>query len=263
MALRALPGEVTAIVGPSGSGKSTAVQLLAGTLVGYEGDVLLSEMPSGMQDEVLGAMLSSAAPDDSETLKSHQIRDLTAASLTRGISIVSAHSHLFAGTLRDNLLMARADATDNELWQTLEAAHIDDFVRAQSRGLDMPITQDGANLSGGQKQRIAIARVLLRRSAVYIFDEATSSVDADSETLILQTIRALADAGATVLMVTHRMANAADADHVVVFDGGVVVEQGAHDDLMAADGTYAKLFRARKAWNGWDCLVASRRAYRV
>ena len=195
VALRALPGEVTAIVGPSGSGKSTAVQLLAGTLVGYEGDVLLSEMPSGMQDEVLGAMLSSAAPDDSETLKSHQIRDLTAASLTREISIVSAHSHLFAGTLRDNLLMARADATDNELWQTLEAAHIDDFVRAQSRGLDMPITQDGANLSGGQKQRIAIARVLLRRSAVYIFDEATSSVDADSETLILQTIRALADAG--------------------------------------------------------------------
>lgn len=247
VALRALPGEVTAIVGPSGSGKSTAVQLLAGTLVGYEGDVLLSEMPSGMQDEVLDAMLSSAAPDDSETLKSHQIRDLTAASLTREISIVSAHSHLFAGTLRDNLLMARADATDNELWQTLEAAHIDDFVRAQSRGLDMPITQDGANLSGGQKQRIAIARVLLRRSAVYIFDEATSSVDADSETLILQTIRALADAGATVLMVTHRMANAADADHVVVFDGGVVVEQGAHDDLMAADGTYAKLFRAQES----------------
>ena len=247
VALRALPGEVTAIVGPSGSGKSTAVQLLAGTLVGYEGDVLLSEMPSGMQDEVLGAMLSSAAPDDSETLKSHQIRDLTAASLTREISIVSAHSHLFAGTLRDNLLMAQADATDNELWQTLEAAHIDDFVRAQSRGLDMPITQDGANLSGGQKQRIAIARVLLRRSAVYIFDEATSSVDADSETLILQTIRALADAGATVLMVTHRMANAADADHVVVFDGGVVVEQGAHDDLMAADGTYAKLFRAQES----------------
>lgn len=192
-------------------------------------------------------MLSSAAPDDSETLKSHQIRDLTAASLTREISIVSAHSHLFAGTLRDNLLMAQADATDNELWQTLEAAHIDDFVRAQSRGLDMPITQDGANLSGGQKQRIAIARVLLRRSAVYIFDEATSSVDADSETLILQTIRALADAGATVLMVTHRMANAADADHVVVFDGGVVVEQGAHDDLMAADGTYAKLFRAQES----------------
>ena len=247
VALRALPGEVTAIVGPSGSGKSTAVQLLAGTLVGYEGDVLLSEMPSGMRDEVLGAMLSSAAPDDSETLKSHQIRDLTAASLTREISIVSAHSHLFAGTLRDNLLMACADATDNELWQTLEAAHIDDFVRAQARGLDMPITQDGANLSGGQKQRIAIARVLLRRSAVYIFDEATSSVDADSETLILQTIRALADAGATVLMVTHRMANAADADHVVVFDGGVVVEQGAHDDLMAADGTYAKLFRAQES----------------
>ena len=175
VALRALPGEVTAIVGPSGSGKSTAVQLLAGTLVGYEGDVLLSEMPSGMQDEVLGAMLSSAAPDDSETLKSHQIRDLTAASLTREISIVSAHSHLFAGTLRDNLLMAQADATDNELWQTLEAAHIDDFVRAQSRGLDMPITQDGANLSGGQKQRLCIARALLANAKILIFDDSTSA----------------------------------------------------------------------------------------
>ena len=123
-------------------------------------------------------------------------------------------------------------------------------MRAQSRGLAYApthVTGYGANLSGGQKQRIAIARVLLRRSAVYIFDEATSSINADSETLILQTIRALADAGATVLMVTHRMANAADADHVVVFDGGVVVEQGAHDDLMAADGTYAKLFRAQES----------------
>lgn len=216
-----------------------------------------------MQDEVLGAMLSSAAPDDSETLKSHQIRDLTAASLTREISIVSAHSHLFAGTLRDNLLMARADATDNELWQTLEAAHIDDFVRAQSRGLDMPITQDGANLSGGQKQRIAIARVLLRRSAVYIFDEATSSVDADSETLILQTIRALADAGTTVLMVTHRMANAADADHVVVFDGVSSSSRARMTISWPRTARMPSCSGRRKAWNGWDCLVASRRAYRV
>ena len=228
VSFHARPGQVTAIVGPSGSGKSTAVRLLAGTLTGYEGNL-----------DLLG---QSA---DARPARFH-IRDLTAASLTREISIVSAHGHLFAGTLRSNLLMARPDATDDELWQALEAAHIDDFVRAQSQGLDMRIMQDGSNLSGGQKQRVAIARVLLRRSAVYIFDEATSSVDVESETLILRTIRALADEGRTVLMVTHRMANAADADHVVVFDRGSVVEQGAHDGLMAVDGTYAKLFRAQE-----------------
>ncbi|WP_432624129.1 ATP-binding cassette domain-containing protein [Bifidobacterium sp.] len=228
VSFQARPGQVTAIVGPSGSGKSTAVRLLAGTLTGYEGNL-----------DLLG---QSA---DAQPARFH-ICDLTAASLTREISIVSARSHLFAGTLRSNLLMARPDATDDELWQALEAAHIDDFVRAQSQGLDMRIIQDGSNLSGGQKQRVAIARVLLRRSAVYIFDEATSSVDVESETLILRTIRALADEGRTVLMVTHRMANAADADHVVVFDRGSVVEQGAHDELMAVDGMYAKLFRAQE-----------------
>ena len=229
VSFQARPGQVTAIVGPSGSGKSTAVRLLAGTLTGYEGNLNLRGQSS----------------DDVQPARFH-IRDLTASSLTREISIVSAHSHLFAGTLRDNLLMARPDATDDELWQALEAAHIDDFVHAQSQELDMRIMQDGSNLSGGQQQRIAIARVLLRRSAVYIFDEATSSVDVESETLILRTIRALADEGKTVLMVTHRMANAADADHVVVFDRGSVVEQGAHDELMAVDGTYAKLFRAQE-----------------
>ena len=229
VSFQACPGQVTAIVGPSGSGKSTAVRLLAGTLTGYEGNLNLHGQSS----------------DNAQPARFH-IRDLTASSLTREISIVSAHSHLFAGTLRDNLLMARPNATDDELWQALEAAHIDDFVHAQSQELDMRIMQDGSNLSGGQQQRIAIARVLLRRSAVYIFDEATSSVDVESETLILRTIRALADEGRTVLMVTHRMANAADADRVVVFDRGSVVEQGAHGKLMSANGTYAKLFRAQE-----------------
>ena len=229
VSFQARPGQVTAIVGPSGSGKSTAIRLLAGTLTGYEGGLNLC-----------GQSFADAQP------ACFHIRSLTSASLTREISIVSAHSHLFAGTLRDNLLMACPDTTDDQLWQALEAAHIDDFVRAQSQGLDMRIMQDGSNLSGGQQQRIAIARVLLRQSAVYIFDEATSSVDVESETLILRTIRALADDGKTVLMVTHRMANAADADHVVVFDRGSVAEQGAHDGLIAADGTYAKLFRAQE-----------------
>lgn len=222
-------GQVTAIVGPSGSGKSTAVELLAGNLSGYEGCMWLRPGNAG-----------------NNPTQRYQIADLSIESLTREIAIVAAQSHLFAGTLRDNLLMAKPDATENELWQALEAAHIDEFVRAQSQELDLAIEQGASNLSGGQKQRIAIARALLRESAVYIFDEATSSVDAESETLILQTIRALADRGKTVIMVTHRMANAADADYVVVFERGRVTEQDAHAELMRANGTYAKLFRAQQ-----------------
>ena len=222
-------GQVTAIVGPSGSGKSTAVELLSGNLSGYEGCMWL---------------LSGNAGNSST--QRYQINDLSIESLTREIAIVAAQSHLFAGTLRDNLLMAKPNAIESELWQALEAAHIDEFVRAQSQELDLAIEQGASNLSGGQKQRIAIARALLRESAVYIFDEATSSVDVESETLILQTIRALANRGKTVIMVTHRMANAADADHVVVFERGRVAEQGAHAELMRANGTYTKLFHAQQ-----------------
>lgn len=222
-------GQVTAIVGPSGSGKSTAVELLSENLSGYEGCMWLQSGNTG-----------------NNSTQRYQINDLSIESLTREIAIVAAQSHLFAGTLRDNLLMAKPNATENELWQALEAAHISDFVRAQSQELDLAIEQGASNLSGGQKQRIAIARALLRESAVYIFDEATSSVDVESETLILQTIRALADRGKTVIMVTHRMANAADADHVVVFERGRATEQGAHAELMRANGTYAKLFRAQQ-----------------
>ena len=222
-------GQVTAIVGPSGSGKSNAVELLAGNLSGYEGCMWLRPGNAGNNPP-----------------QRYQIADLSIESLTKEIAIVAAQSHLFAGTLRDNLLMAKPDATENELWQALEAAHISDFVRAQSQELDLVIEQGASNLSGGQRQRIAIARALLRESAVYIFDEATSSVDVESETLILQTIRALADRGKTVIMVTHRMANAADADHVVVFERGRVTEQDAHAELMRANGTYAKLFRAQQ-----------------
>lgn len=220
---------MTAIVGPSGSGKSTAVELLSGNLSGYEGCMWLQSGNTG-----------------NNSTQRYQINDLSIESLTREIAIVAAQSHLFAGTLRDNLLMAKPDATESELWQALEAAHISDFVRAQSQELDLAIEQGASNLSGGQKQRIAIARALLREPAVYIFDEATSSVDVESETLILQTIRALADRGKTVIMVTHRMANAADADHVVVFEHGRVAEQGTHAELMRANGTYAKLFHAQQ-----------------
>lgn len=235
----ARPGTLTAIVGESGSGKSTTAALLAGTLAGYEGSITLS----------VGAAINGATPDPAELdaidLQSVELRDLSVDAMTSAVSLVSSRSHLFAGTLRENLLMAAPDAADDELWAALELTHIADFVRAQPEGLAMPIAPDATNLSGGQRQRIAIARALLRNTPIYIFDEATSSVDAESEAVILSTIQELAQS-ATVIMITHRMANAVTADQVVVFDHGHVVETGTHAALMARGGVYADLFRAQQ-----------------
>ena len=222
----AYPGQLTAIVGISGSGKSTAAALLAGTLTGYQGSL---------------------------TLNGVKVSDLSGETLARIITLIGASSHLFAGTLRENLLMAlpddgqngeaASDAVDSRLWDALEQARIADFVRSQQDGLDMTIEPDAANLSGGQRQRIAIARALLHDSPVFVFDEATSSVDVESEELILATIRELVQSrGKTVIMITHRMANAEHADQVVVLEHGKSVETGTHAELMAAGGVYAKLF---------------------
>nr|WP_239453909.1 ATP-binding cassette domain-containing protein [Bifidobacterium pullorum] len=235
----ARPGMLTAIVGESGSGKSTTAALLAGTLSGYEGSITLSA----------GAAINGATPDPAELgaidLQSVELRDLSVDAMTSAVSLVSSRSHLFAGTLRENLLMAAPEAADDELWAALELTHIADFVREQPGGLDMPIAPDAANLSGGQRQRLAIARALLRNTPIYVFDEATSSVDAESEAVILDTIRELAQS-ATVIMITHRMANAVTADQVVVFDHGRVAETGTHAALMARGGVYADLFRAQQ-----------------
>ena len=222
----AYPGQLTAIVGISGSGKSTAAALLAGTLTGYQGSL---------------------------TLNGVKVSDLSGETLARTITLIGASSHLFAGTLRENLLMAlpddgqngeaASDAVDSRLWDTLEQARIADFVRSQQDGLDMTIEPDAANLSGGQRQRIAIARALLHDSPVFVFDEATSSVDVESEELILATIRELVQSRSkTVIMITHRMANAEHADQVVVLEHGKSVETGTHAELMAAGGVSAKLF---------------------
>lgn len=220
----ARPGQFTAIVGISGSGKSTAASLLAGTLAGYRGSL---------------------------TLNGVEVSDLSGETLAGAVTVIGASSHLFAGALRENLLMAlpddeipdSPDSVDSRLWSALEQARIADFVHAQPNGLGMPIESDATNLSGGQRQRIAIARALLHDSPVFVFDEATSSVDMESEELILDTIRELAQSrGKTVIMITHRMANAEHADQVVVLEHGKSVETGTHAELMAAGGVYAKLF---------------------
>ena len=240
----ARPGMLTAIVGESGSGKSTTAALLAGTLAGYEGSITLSAGATFNDMTLDGETIASAESDAAEP-PFVELGDLSADAMISAVSLVSSRSHLFAGTLRENLLMAAPEAADDELWAALELTHIADFVREQLEGLDMPIAPDAANLSGGQRQRIAIARALLRNTPIYVFDEATSSVDAESEAVILNTIRELAQS-ATVIMITHRMANAVTADQVVVFDHGRVTETGTHTALMARGGVYADLFRAQQ-----------------
>ena len=240
----ARPGTLTAIVGESGSGKSTTAALLAGTLAGYEGSITLSA-GAAFNDMTLDGETIASAESDAAEPPFVELRDLSVDAMTSAVSLVSSRSHLFAGTLRENLLMAAPEAADDELWAALELTHIADFVREQPGGLDMPIAPDAANLSGGQRQRLAIARALLRNTPIYVFDEATSSVDAESEAVILDTIRELAQS-ATVIMITHRMANAVTADQVVVFDHGRVAETGTHAALMARGGVYADLFRAQQ-----------------
>ncbi len=240
----ARPGMLTAIVGESGSGKSTTAALLAGTLAGYEGSITLSA-GAAFNDMTLDGETIASAESDAAEPPFVELRDLSADAMISAVSLVSSRSHLFAGTLRENLLMAAPEAADDELWAALELTHIADFVREQPGGLDMPIAPDAANLSGGQRQRLAIARALLRNTPIYVFDEATSSVDAESEAVILDTIRELAQS-ATVIMITHRMANAVTADQVVVFDHGRVTETGTHTALMARGGVYADLFRAQQ-----------------
>lgn len=213
---------LTAIVGESGSGKSTLAALVAGELEGYTGSLRFV--------------------DGGATV---ELRDCSEDALMHAVSIVGARSHLFAGTLRDNLLMAKPDAADEELRRALADAHILDFVDAQPDGLDMRIEQGAANLSGGQRQRIAVARALLRDTPIMIFDEATSSVDADSERLIMKTVHKLA-ANKTVLLITHRLADAIAADRIAVFADGGCVETGTHDAFITADGVYATMFRTQQ-----------------
>lgn len=217
---------LTAIVGESGSGKSTLAALVAGELEGYTGSLRFIYNNGTTEDAV-------------------ELRDCSEDALMHAVSIVGARSHLFAGTLRDNLLMAKPDAADEELRRALTDAHILDFVDAQPDGLGMRIEQDAANLSGGQRQRIAVARALLRDTPIMIFDEATSSVDADSERLIMKTVHKLA-VHKTVLLITHRLADAIAADRIAVFADGGCVESGTHDELIAADGVYATMFRTQQ-----------------
>lgn len=207
---------LTAIVGESGSGKSTVAALLSRRYDGYEGNVFLG---------------------------GKQVRDIDRAALARYVTVVGLQARLFAGTVADNLRMAAPDATDEELWQALELARLADFLREQD-GLATRLAENAANLSGGQRQRLSLARAILHNSPVYIFDEATSNVDVESEQDIMDAICGLARYKA-VVVISHRLGNAVPARRIYVLDHGVLAGSGTHEELLAGCAEYRALWNAQ------------------
>lgn len=211
-------GSFTAIVGPSGCGKSTSAALLMGELDGYDGAICFGEQEG---------------------------RTLREADRLRFITRVTHQSYLFSATVRENLRLAKKDVDDAELWAVLEQVRLADFLRGE-QGLDTMLREQGSNFSGGQRQRLALARALLHDSPVYIFDEATSNIDVESETLIMEVIETLAKTK-TVLLITHRLANVVHADQIYVMEAGAIVERGSFAQLVNGDGGFAQLWNAQQA----------------
>ena len=211
-------GSFTAIVGPSGCGKSTSAALLMGELDGYGGVICFGEQEG---------------------------RTLREADRLRFITRVTHQSYLFSATVRENLRLAKKDVDDAAMWAVLEQVRLADFLRGE-QGLDTMLKEQGSNFSGGQRQRLALARALLHDSPVYIFDEATSNIDVESETLIMEVIETLAKTK-TVLLITHRLANVVHADQIYVMEAGAIVERGSFAQLVNGDGGFAQLWNAQQA----------------
>lgn len=209
---------LTALVGESGCGKSTTTLLLMGDRRVDEGQIFIGDMPIDKMD-----------------LKA----------LRRKITRIRHDSYLFAGTIRENLLMGKEDATETQMKEALREVNLLDFVE-KSGGLDFVLFEKASNLSGGQKQRLSLARALLHDTPIYIFDEATSNVDVESENDIMAVVRKLAKTK-TVLLISHRLANVVSADQIYVLKDGMIVEKGRHEALCKEDGYYHRLFRQQSA----------------
>lgn len=210
-------GSFTAIVGESGCGKSTVASILMGRNSGYTGRV---------------------------TIGGVNLKDISEASLMRGMTYVGFDSYLFKGTVRENLRMGAPAATEDALWQVLEQVNLAEFLRSEN-GLDTRLAEKGSNFSGGQRQRLALARAMLHDSPVYIFDEATSNVDVESENEIMEEIQQLAKTK-TVILITHRLANAQGTDGICAMESGAVKEFGTHAELLAKGGVYAQLWNTQQ-----------------
>nr|WP_319474305.1 ABC transporter ATP-binding protein [uncultured Sphaerochaeta sp.] len=210
-------GSTYALVGESGAGKSTFASLIPRFYEPSEGKVMID---------------------------GQDIRELTQHSLRQNIGFVQQNVFLFDDTIRENLKYGKVDATDDQLWLALDAANLGDFVRSLPLGLDTQVGERGTLLSGGQKQRISIARVFLKNPQILIFDEATSSLDTESEELINEAFHRLSK-GRTAIVIAHRLTTVKHADCILVLDEGKLVESGTHEQLLAIDGQYAKLYKTQ------------------
>jgi ATP-binding cassette, subfamily B, multidrug efflux pump len=212
VSLTALPGTTTAIVGSTGSGKSTAISLIC-----------------RLYDVTSGSVLVDGV----------DVRDYDTEQLWSAVGLVPQRGYLFSGTVADNLRIGKADATDDEMWEALMVASAEGFVRAHQDGLQMPVAQGGINFSGGQRQRLAIARAVIRRPPVYLFDDPFSALDVHTDARVRTALREVS-ANATVIIVAQRISTVIEADRVIVIDDGRVVGDGTHESLLSDCPTYAE-----------------------
>jgi ABC-type multidrug transport system fused ATPase/permease subunit len=224
------PGQMTAFVGPSGAGKTTIASLVMRFFDPEEGDIILDGI---------------------------NLKDLKQEELRSYMGLVSQDSHLFATTIKENLKYAKPTASETEMWDALKVAHANDFVKKLPEGLDTQIGDRGVKLSGGQRQRLSLARTILRNPEIIILDEATSSLDSESEMYIQQALKKLLK-GKTSIVIAHRLSTIQRADNIIVFKNQKILEQGNHNDLLKQDGLYASLFKIqsgdKEKLKEWDLV---------
>ncbi|MBE1531240.1 ABC transporter ATP-binding protein [Actinomadura algeriensis] len=217
ISFKAEPGQMVALVGSSGAGKSTIAQLLP-----------------RLYDVDSGAVRLGGA----------DVRDLSFAAIRATLGMVTQDGHLFHESIRENLLLARPEATEDELWSVLRRARLDALIESLPDGLDTVVGERGYRLSGGERQRLTIARLLLARQRVVILDEATAHLDSTSEAAVQEALAEALD-GRTAVVIAHRLSTVRAADLILVVEDGTIVERGTHDELLAADGRYADLYRTQ------------------
>ena len=210
-------GELITLPGKSGCGKSTIAGLILGKNKNYKGSIRIDET---------------------------ELTDINEQSLMEQIILVSHNSYLFKGTVEENLKMGKSDATKEEMEAALRKVNLLDFINSEE-GLNTKIAEQGSNLSGGQCQRLAMARAILKDAKMYIFDEATSNIDAESEELIMEVIHKLA-LTKTIILISHRLANVVNSDCIYMLKNGKITEKGNHSELMNKKGDYFNIFNSQK-----------------